>query len=586
MVSSTHSTSSMSCSSTCDTRGLNQSGTAASLKRPAQSEYECKEALNKLVPTTFFTFLPQEDFGKDWAKSVRNALDILRLKSAQSETPTAFCNITALVPKDISPASLREISQDVQIDSKGQILLPCVNIPPMTEAEKALTIRIENVGQTGKTKIVCNLELGDLSRLHKSSDLPDGLLQNLSQLSVNTTTASTDSLGKNQSTENTNKLSYLPPNLEWMRNAVTALSFEGGLTLQDLDQLAQYFPNIKQLSLSGYKGVNEMVEHLKGFSKLEALDLSRTDVTGRTFNQLPKSMKALKCDWCKNLLDEGLGYLSETSLENLDVSFTNIKGTTFGKFPKTLKAFKCSACHNLCDEVFAQLSHTQLEYLDMQVLDIFGMTLHQLPATLQYLRLDACHNLNDNSLEHLSHSQLKLLYLNNTEILGTSFASLPKTLKFLSCAECYQLKEEAIKNLAQIELETLILRIIPLKGTFFNFLPKSIQFLDCDFTDVDDESVGKISCPRLAFLDISGTAIQGTTLRNLSQSLKLINIDSCLKLQKEAHDVLSERKVEIMVDEKGVIPNAPHRYPQMIMQNVFEKLDPKSLSANLIQILH
>jgi len=494
----------------------------------------------KPVPQALITCLRSRPFAKDYGERLKRVLTLLRLTLTSPKEATVLFDVGQLVPKR---SFLFSISQQ---EGTGKVIMPCKQkeLPLMRtqhigEKETSLMQLMQwrqDIPQPIKNKILSYLDLGDIFRLPQfyaslASDLKD-----FPQSSKEASTVWSRVLDTNHRDGIDIPLQGAP-HLEWMRNGVEELSFKGSFKLIDLDQAAIFFPKIRKLSFYGYNGADSIIEHLQGFTNLERLDLNRCDVTGTTFNFLPKSLKYLSVQFCDQFSDAGLVKLSHTCLEELEVHLAPITGATFDQLPKTLK--RLTAFCDLTDEACGKLSHTKLDFLEMGGPNILGTMLHLLPMTLKFLRISGCHGLIEANLKRLGQLQLVGLDLDGANIEGTSFADLPRTLRFLSCRQCRDLKDVAIHNLKDIPLEFLSIGVTGIVGEYFADLPASLEIIDFDWCEnLTDEAIGKMACPKLVILDISGTHIEGTHFSKLSRTLRVVNLDQCDRLHEEAIDDL------------------------------------------------
>jgi hypothetical protein len=160
------------------------------------------------------------------------------------------------------------------------------------------------------------------------------------------------------------------------------------LTPQLIAHLALFFPNIKTLSLKCCDGSDTVLPELHNFKNLQSLDLSRSDVSGKTFAFLPPSLKKLNCAGCHALEDSQMGQLSSTSLEELTISHTPVKGGCFEKLPKSLRTLLCSGCMELENAAISRLKDSALVHLDISATFLSGENFSDLPKSLKSLRIN------------------------------------------------------------------------------------------------------------------------------------------------------------------------------------------------------
>ena len=520
-----------------------------------------------------------QPFGKDFEERIERVLTILRLKKTDSQTATVFFDVTSLVPKNGSQSSL---------SGSGRFILHCKqkempanalqDFHPKTAKETALIQSIQQVSRPIQYMILSFLELGYVIRLPQFYMLHGMPLKGLPQINEESSNSLKRMFGRVRSAQERSRPLHFSSHLQMMRGYVTELTFtKEGFSLNELDQLALFFPHIRKLSFDGgiFRGeqlrADDIARHLQGFKELESLDLTRSDVTGATFNLLPPSLKTLKCGSCRNLLDAGLPNLAHTNLQNLEISETPVTGSTFHLLPRTLKRLRCAGCEKITDATLAKLAQFQLECLDIVRTQVQGVCFDLFAPTLKRLDCYSCKNLNDDAVKKLSGLQLKVLNLGETKVTGMTLQTLAKTLKFLGLWKCPNLKEEAIRNLKNFPLEGLSVDETKIAGTFLSELPKSIKYFTCSKCCFSDATIGKMNLPELIFLDLSKTAIQGTTLKSLSRTLKVIGCESCPNLTEEARYDLAFMEVELLTDASIVQKRTEKYFSPSSREAFFEK---------------
>jgi hypothetical protein len=370
------------------------------------------------------------------------------------------------------------------------------------------------------------------------------------------------------------------------REKVREINLSGLLLYpRSISLIADLFPNVTLLNLQSCTNTDGVLPELKSFSKLHCLELGKSDVTGKTFSSLPKSLKQLICDRCDSLEESSMQALEAIPLEVFDVEECQIQGTYFSSLPKTLRELVCQQCPKLREEAIAslegllklqelyisrtpirgtyfeklpkslrvlsawescltdeellKLSHYEaLEELYIGGTSIKGKYFDRLPKSLVILDCMECSRLPDGALSLLEHYEnLRELYLERTNIKGTYFSKLPKSLEKLVMKECEKLQEEAILGLEHCEaLEEVRLKSTQIRGTFFASFPKSLEILDCaECHNLNDAAIGALeSKHKLEELYLSKTSIKGTSFSKLSKTLRVLDCNECHKLSNKA----------------------------------------------------
>jgi hypothetical protein len=307
-----------------------------------------------------------------------------------------------------------------------------------------------------------------------------------------------------------------------------------GLPIKIIAQLAHYFPNLESLSLIGYQESDEVIVQLKNFSKLRTLDLSFSDVTGKTFTKLSPHIVKVILNNCKGLKESALSDLSHTALLHLDLGETGLKCSKIGKLPKSIKFLKLAHC-NLEEKVISELNtFASLESLDIGWTKIQGNFFEKLPKSLKILEC-AHTGINDKAIIKLSNSTIEHLDISWTEVSGLTFDELPKTVKNLISAFCPTLADEAIQKLAKSTLEKLNICATKIEGKHFAFLPGTMKNLNCaDCNMLGEVAIVGLKNSHIEYLNVSRSQITGEHFVTLPASLKTFKCQGCAHLTEKA----------------------------------------------------
>lgn len=175
-----------------------------------------------------------------------------------------------------------------------------------------------------------------------------------------------------------------------IRLAVRSLSFVlRKMTSENLQTIVSLFPNLTTLSLVACELDDGSLSPLSALTDLRSLDISaNSDLTGRTFDQLPLSLRELDVSRCLGVTDENIPRLFRLiNLQTLIMELCpKITGSTFDKLPVSLLRLNIESC-DLTDRSVGLLSHLIiLQKLNIRKnTDITGSTLSQLPLSLQEL---------------------------------------------------------------------------------------------------------------------------------------------------------------------------------------------------------
>jgi hypothetical protein len=290
-----------------------------------------------------------------------------------------------------------------------------------------------------------------------------------------------------------------------------------------LEQIALFFPNLEHLSLACYRNTDEAVEHLAKFTHLKSLWLDGSDVTGKTFQHLPRSLKILNCNNCHELEDEAIMHLQDLPLEDLYIATTPIQSTYFNHLPATLKRLILTNCKNVED-------------------------IRHLPKSLTALSCSGCYRLTDETIPNLTAFE-NLTHLDLTGVRALAHASFPKTLRFLDCTST-ELSDDTMIQLKKCRrLENLNVSDTAISGKYFGMLPASLKILNCSGCHtLNDGAISSLkACPNLETLEINNTNILGIHLIQLPPSLKELHCRRCERLMPAAVIPMLRRKNLLLV---------------------------------------
>ena len=159
------------------------------------------------------------------------------------------------------------------------------------------------------------------------------------------------------------------------------------LSGQGLINVAASCVNLRVLSLSKCKQLfdHDLIEPMKVMTKLEELDLSFTNVSGKCFNSLPSfegNLKKLKMNCCAKLIDESLFVILSRCkhLKYLDISATYVTGIPLKSLVLTkLTQLHLDFCPKLSAEVAMALPRTTP---NLRKLSAYGIWLSGLDINL------------------------------------------------------------------------------------------------------------------------------------------------------------------------------------------------------------
>ena len=208
-------------------------------------------------------------------------------------------------------------------------------------------------------------------------------------------------------------------------------------------------------------------------------------ITNNALKQLPEKLVSLNINFCTQMTDQGMKYLSERTkglkfLKMVSLSRVNDEGLQYLSTLKTLKSLNLTNCTNLTEKGLSFLQNTGLKHLSLTNLKLKS-GLDKLPSLLKSLDLTNT-PFNDDSLKllknfkFLSHLDLSYCYKMNGESLSklpllTSLSlfgwknledahlkGIPSSLEFLDLSYCELITENSFKFLPFTSLKTLILR--------------------------------------------------------------------------------------------------------------------------------
>ena len=248
------------------------------------------------------------------------------------------------------------------------------------------------------------------------------------------------------------------------------------ITLSNIGDLTNRFPNLKKLSLRRCDNITDagiilLLTRVGG--DLEDLDLSETNVTldniGDLTNRFP-NLKKLSLLGCCNITDAGIIMLLNRvggDLEDLDLSETNLTLDNIGDLTNrflNLKKLNLLGCRNITDAGTVLLLNRvggDLEDLDLSDTNITLNSIGDLNS--RYLKLEVlsfyfCRNITDAGTILLLNrvgGELKHLNLSDTNIalnrMGDLTSSFPK-LEYVDLKGCPNITEaNVISLLSKVE---------------------------------------------------------------------------------------------------------------------------------------
>jgi hypothetical protein len=419
-------------------------------------------------------FPHDEQQPKQWTRQLANYLKILRLKPTET-SPSVLVDITCLANKN-SPAP---------------IILPCLKT---SEVLAHIPKKVETVEEIVQG---CPQEVNGLILSHLNFFEFDDRPKYDIYYPPNIGTALKAQLSKKaQGIMNVAFLRYLGhgPLLSYnemqeidpIRLYVEEFNLPPNrhLALQDITILADLFPNIKRLGLRLCTNIDAIICELSEVQNLKSLDLDQSDVTGKTFDNLPLSLKYLSCILCEKLQDEAILKLKNSSLINLSVAITHLKGTHFDALPNSLKSLTCDCCFDIEDKAILRLSNTSLEeFTLLRCLALTGSYFATLPKTLKIFACNDCPNLQDEAIARLKESRIEVLHLACNPILGTYLSELPNSVRYLNLQNCTHLEDAAILRLQNSSLEELNISQTKLNRISHKHLPRTLKKLTCKNCD-------------------------------------------------------------------------------------------------------
>jgi uncharacterized protein YjbI with pentapeptide repeats len=419
---------------------------------------------------------------------VANFLAILRLKPG-GESSSLLFDISKLVNEKTQDA-FREKFPQIKQEKEGSWVIPCTLAPlydKPSDSNEDKFYHFPSLPSDLKALVSKFLTPNDFYSLFSIYPLDANTLGQLSDKCKALASYETKELFQHlyncQNHNHTHAVGSFYENTQLLRKNVKELSFWqwDGCNLRNISfiPISKYFHNMHTVDAWNLRNADDLLVALSGVAQLKTLNLSSSDVTGKTFNFLPDTLEKLSCSFCKKLEEDEIRKLAHSNLKELDLSNSDLSGKEFGKLPKSLKILHCSSCFNLSEDAIAKLGHTALESLDISHTHISGAHLSTLPPTLKHLNMTGP-NVTDKTIAALgSFPALVELSLACASIMGHTFGLLPKSLKKLDCMDCLLITDAEIRNLKNSSLEWLSLHGIFITGECFDALPHSLKTLGC-----------------------------------------------------------------------------------------------------------
>ena len=337
--------------------------------------------------------------------------------------------------------------------------------------------------------------------------------------------------------------------------------------------------SISGKTLSEYEGTLPCIEnlnaHFNGYLKddglvhllrlckgsLKYLDLSSTNITGKTWDSHLLHLDTLDLSSCSQLTDEGLLrilVMLGRNCKSLHISKTNITGEFISNDSEPdlgLETLNCQACKELTDRGLMKilnLCKRTLKSLDISRTNITGsfqMKYHGSLSCLEKLNLEACRELTDKGLIRILSmcgDTLKHIDMSSTNIVGETlsrYKGSQLSLNYLDCGWNSNLTDKGLLKLLWLsgsKLKILHLSNTQITGTkfieFLETLPslESLNFWSCDlFTDKGLLQVLQMFGGSLKSLNLSHTKIKGRILSDYTGSLprlETLNLQGCPKM--------------------------------------------------------
>lgn len=164
--------------------------------------------------------------------------------------------------------------------------------------------------------------------------------------------------------------------------------------------------SLEWLSLTNSQLTDQCLTNLS--PTIKNLDLGNAiNISDKGIQYLPQKLKFLSITKNRNLTDNCLQYLPK-QLTSLDLSETNITGKNFGILPKSISYLTLTDCHSL--EILDYLP--PIKDLNLQNCLIYDRDLENLPASLKTIRLYDCQNVSNQAIQKLRASNIKVLVNN------------------------------------------------------------------------------------------------------------------------------------------------------------------------------
>ena len=216
--------------------------------------------------------------------------------------------------------------------------------------------------------------------------------------------------------------------------------------------------------------------------RLRKLNMSQTSITGSTLDTLSRDIEELALHSCYKLTDTGIAGLglkhnaqsavvhTAMRLKKLDVSRTEIVGRTLKTLSQDIEELNLGRCRSLTDDGIAGLGLTRswgtvvrgamrLKKLDMSYTNIRGSTLDTLSRDIEELNLRSCVWLTDDEVVNLglNHNaqgavvhaamRLKKLDMSETYITGSTLATLSRDIEELALHDCQELTDVGVAKI-------------------------------------------------------------------------------------------------------------------------------------------
>lgn len=317
---------------------------------------------------------------------------------------------------------------------------------------------------------------------------------------------------------------------------------------------------LRLLDLTGCERIVDEKVYLQEFKNLEKIKISNTDINGKFLEKVSchHSLREINLDECANVTDKTLDLQKFINLEKIILCDTAINGSCFEKvscYPSLIEINLCN-CHSVTDEMLDLQKFKKLEKINLSNTRINGSCLKEMsyPSSVKEIELSYCERITDQTLSLQRFDHLEKINLSHTNVNSAFLEELPSqsSLKEINLTCCKEITDQTLSLQRFDHLEKIILSHTNVNGTFLKGLSchHSLKIAEFYCTGLTDETFNLQGFNNLEEISVGYTNIDGSCLRTFScqYSLKIANFSHCKRLTNQTFgiEVFTELK-EIFV---------------------------------------